>query len=204
MGDPQKVRAYTLEDYFELDESAEFHYEYHNGEVFAMAGGTLNHSVIAMNLGRAIGNQLGDREFLVAGSDAKVQIQSENSYVHPDVMVICGDPEFMEGRTDTVKNPVLVIEVLSDKTGDYDRGEKFAKYRKLKSLQEYVLVNQKKRLVEPFFKNEEEIWTIGEHASGKDLHLRSLNIFLSFDDIYARVTFPEPEDSNSSTLDSSQ
>ena len=204
MGDPQKVRAYTLEDYFELDESAEFHYEYHNGEVFAMAGGTYNHALISGNIIGELHAALKGKNCSVTPSDAKVQIQSENSYVHPDVMVICGEPEFMKGRTDTVKNPVLVIEVLSDTTTEYDRGEKFAKYRKLDSLREYVLVSQKKRLVEPFFKNDDGIWTIGERVKDKNLHLHSLGISISLEDIYARVTFPEPEDSNSSTLESSQ
>lgn len=197
MSTAEKREKYTLKEYFELDENAEFHYEYHNGDVFAMAGGSFNHGLISGNILTALNLAIGDRGCFVTPSDVKCGIKAENSYVHPDVMVVCGELEFEENRNDTILNPTVIIEVLSESTASYDQGSKFRKYRTLDSLREYILVEQKMAMVNSFYKNDNGLWTIGDYSeSEKEVKIHSLDISISIDDIYKKVTFPPQKPKN--------
>ena len=134
----------TPEEYLERERAAEFKSEYYNGEIFAMSGGSRNHVLIAGNCQMALRSALKDKGCLVFQSDLRVHIPSNDLYTYPDVVVVCGEEQYLDNQKDTLVNPVLVVEVLSPSTESYDRGQKFEFYRSIASLQEYV--NEHRRL----------------------------------------------------------
>ena len=130
----------TPEEYLERERQAETKSEYLRGEVFAMAGGTLRHARIVTSLVRRLGDKLSQRPCDVYSTDVRLAISQAGLYTYPDVMVICGEAVAIDDRQDTITNPVLIVEVLSDSTKNYDRGQKFQYYRSLPSLMEYLTV----------------------------------------------------------------
>src|SRR5438067_352701 len=137
----ERQRAWTsAEEYLELEETADYKSEYFDGEVFAMAGGTPEHNLIAANLIGELRNQLEETPCRVYPSDQRVKIPDTGLYTYPDVTVVCADPQFEEPDRRAMLNPTLIVEVLSETTEAYDRGDKFAHYRRLSSLREYVMV----------------------------------------------------------------
>lgn len=186
----QKKR-YTPEEYLALEEKAEYRSEYDNGEIIAMAGGSFNHAQIIANLGRNIGNKIsGDCSVLT--TEIKVRVENYRKFYYPDVLIICGRPAFYEKRDDTVTNPVVIIEVLSDSTEAIDRGTKMLAYRNLESLREYVLISQNKPIVEQFIKDAEGVWihkaTIGLKSVVK---FESVGVEMNLEEIYRRIEFTE-------------
>ncbi|NOQ34470.1 MAG: Uma2 family endonuclease, partial [Methylococcaceae bacterium] len=131
---------YSVEEYLSLEEHATERSEYYNGEIFTMAGGTPEHNQISGNLYAELNFALKKKDFRVYISDIKLWVPQKNSFLYPDVLIIKGEPELYNNSKDILLNPVVIIEVLSDSTKDYDRNEKFAQYRSLESLQEYILV----------------------------------------------------------------
>ena len=182
-----KKKKYTSEEYLALEEKAEYKSEYDDGQITAMAGGTLNHVRIITNIDRAFGAKLKKTGESLT-TDIKVRVENYRKFYYPDVLVICGEPILYQKRSDTITNPLLVVEVLSDSTEAKDRGEKMLAYRTLKSLQEYVLVSQSKAIVEQFTKNSDENWmhkaTIGLKSV---VRFESIEIELTLDEIYQRV-----------------
>lgn len=187
----------SIEEYLALEADSEVKHEYENGRVFAMAGGSPNHSFIAGSTVAALRNGLKAKgsKCKVSGSDLKVQIEKYNSFVYPDAMVICGELEMF--GADAIKNPLLIVEVLSDSTASYDRGKKFRKYISLSSLVEYVLIDQNQPLVHAFSrKSEEETgrvdWTM-QFALGleESIYLSSIDCEIALADIYEYIDFPE-------------
>lgn len=184
-------RKYTPEEYLALEDKAEFRSEYDDGEIVAMAGGSLNHARIVKNASRLLDEKLRNscESFT---TDVKVQIQSYRKFCYPDVLVICGSPTFFQNRKDTITNPVLIIEVLSDSTEAKDRGEKMLAYRTLESLREYVLISQTRPIVEKYTKDDTGNWihtaTIGPKSAVK---FESVGIELNSTDIYRRIEFKE-------------
>lgn len=184
-------KKYTVEEYLALEEKAEFRSEYDDGEIVAMAGSSLNHARIIKNISRLLDEKLKDfcESFT---TDVKVQVESYRKFYYPDVLIICGKPEFYEKRKDTVINPVLIVEILSDSTEAKDRGEKMLAYRTLESLREYVLVSQNKPIVEQYIRNADENWihkaTIGLKSI---VRFESVGIELSLEEIYQRIGFEE-------------
>ena len=180
-------RKYTPEEYLALEEKAEYRSEYENGEIIAMAGGSLNHARIVSNVDRAFGSKL-NKNCESLTTDVKVRVENYRKFYYPDVLVICGKPEFYQKRSDTISNPILIVEVLSDSTEAKDRGEKFAAYQTLESLQEYILVSQDKAKVEQFRRENDGSWnyqaTIGLKSQVK---FASIEVELSLDEIYQRV-----------------
>lgn len=181
---------YTIQEYFALEKEKEEKYEYYNGYIHAMSGGTANHSLIATNLAGEIRQNLKNKKSSckTVTSDLKVHLKTINNYVYPDVMVVCDKFQYAKNRKDAIENPVLVIEVLSNSTGAYDRSAKFAKYRTLPSLREYVLVNQYVPKVESWYKVEENVWRIS-NAVGLEssIYLFSIDCTISLTDIYYLV-----------------
>jgi Uma2 family endonuclease len=187
MGAAETLPLLSLEEYLQLEEQAEYKSEYHAGYIVAMAGATRNHSLIGANMLRGIGNALsGSCE--VHGSDLKVYIDALTKSLYPDVTVICGAPEFGKNRKDLITNPSLLIEVLSESTEAFDRGDKFSFYRHIPSLREYVLVSQKKPMIESFFKTEGGFWKLN-YAEGIDseIHIESLGLSLPLAEVYRGV-----------------
>lgn len=187
----KKSKFYSPEEYLALEEKAEFRSEFDDGAIVAMAGGTANHVRITNNIDRSIAGKL-DKSCESMTNDMKVQIENYRKFYYPDVLVICGKPEFYEKRKDTIVNPILIFEVLSDTTEAKDRGEKMLAYRTLESLREYVLVSQDKAVVEQYIKNADGDWihkaTIGLKSIVK---FESINVEVEIEELYARVEFEE-------------
>ncbi len=181
-------RFVTSDEYFDMEEAAEYKSEYYRGEIFAMSGASHHHNLIAGNIFASLYNSLHDSDCVVYTGDMKIQIEKAEHYVYPDVSVVCGDIEFAENRDDTVTNPVVIIEVLSESTKSYDRGDKFKSYRKISSLCDYILVDQYTCSVEYFYKNDAGKWTPDEFENlTESFKIRSVGAELSLNAIYYRV-----------------
>lgn len=185
-------QKFTFEEYLVKEKAAEYKSEYHDGKIVAMAGGSFDHNTIGQNAGNAISNQLKakKKKCRVANSDQKVFIASYDKGIYPDVSVFCDKPKFHKNRKDVLTNPILVVEVLSPSTEDYDRGKKFTQYRSLPSFKEYVLIAQNEAKIESWYKQEENVWRIS-NAKGLDssIYLYSLDIEITLSDIYYLVDF---------------
>lgn len=183
-----KDNHYSLLEYLNLEPTLEGKFEFWNGEMVAMAGGTFNHSMIGGNILAALKGKLKGTGCYTLNSDLKVFIESANRGVFPDGMVICEEPEMYEERSDIILNPSLVIEVLSPSTESYDRGEKFLRYRSLPSFKEYVLISSDKHLVESFYRESSNLWQM-RTAIGLDaeIELFSINKKITLKDIYENV-----------------
>ncbi len=186
----EKKQFYTIQEYFDLEEKSDIKHEFYKGEIFAMSGATLIHNIISSNINTALNNALKEKPCIVTGADLKIQIEKNSLFTYPDVSVFCGKPEFFEDRNDTITNPILIVEVLSDSTEGYDRGKKFELYRELGSLQHYFLVSQKKVHVEYFYKNEKNNWELVESKDLQGiLEVQGLDVEISLSEIYSKVEF---------------
>lgn len=183
-----KKAYYTKEEYLELEEQSEYKSEFYNGEIFAMSGGSRNHSVICVNLNRKLAEWLDDKNCILFDSQMKLDIPKVNSFVYPDVMVVCGDIEFCENRTDIIRNPILIIEVLSLSTESFDRSGKFQYYQSISSVKEYILISQKEAMIEVYYKQDERNWLYSV-AKGLDekILLRTIQCELALRDIYRKT-----------------
>jgi len=185
----EKTR-YTPEQYLTLERKAAYKSEYREGNVYAMTRANRTHNLITGNVCAEIGRELLDRPCEVYVSDMRVRITATGLYTYPDVVVACGGPQFEDREVDTLLNPTLIVEVLSDSTEAYDRGVKFKHYRRLPSLQQYVLVSQDRVLVERFTRQGDE-WLLAECSDLQDvLRLPSIACEVSLRQIYAKVEFP--------------
>jgi Uma2 family endonuclease len=188
-----KERLHTPEEYLIREERAAYKSEYINGEIFAMAGGSLKHSQICFNLIRQIGDAIAHKDCIGLESNVKVEIQRGRQYFYPDAMVVCGTVEFAQNRADTIKNPMLIVEILSPATEAFDRNKKFAAYRTLPSLREYVLVYQEEPQIEAFFKEDEKTWRYTVARGLEDtIRLLSLDCDFALRDIYQKVEWEQP------------
>ncbi|MDE3091871.1 MAG: Uma2 family endonuclease, partial [Chloroflexota bacterium] len=147
----------TPEEYLAREAQAEYKSEYHDGELFAMSGGSVNHNQIAFNVAKAFDRLLTPKPCRIFMNDVRLHIPRSTLFTYPDVMVVCGKIEFVPKRDDTVTNPIVIVEVWSDSTKAYDRGEKFAMYRQIPTLQEYVMIDQTKPYGE-HFRREGQFW----------------------------------------------
>ena len=180
----------TPEAYLEAERAAEFKSEYADGEVFAMAGATFEHNQISANAVREIGIAMKDRPCNVVGPDMKIWLEVASRFVYPDVSGLCGPLDFHDNQRDTYTNPQFIIEVLSDSTEAYDRGDKFFHYQTLPSLREYVLISQRAVAVEVFRKQGDD-WIYRLYQSLDDvLKLDSVDCTISLREIYRNVEFP--------------
>lgn len=184
----KEQRYYTPEEYFHLLEESDVKLEYFDGHIQAMAGAPSNHNILAGNTRLALGNKLWDTDCVIYDSDQAVKIEKYNCYVFPDASVVCGKREFEDEKQLRLTNPFLIIEVLSDSTADYDRGEKFSYYRSLPSFREYVLIHSNKIWVESYYREESNLWRIASVATLEEvLHLHSLKIDIPLQALYAKT-----------------
>lgn len=180
---------YTAEEYLALERKAEYKSEYVNGHIIAMSGASRQHNIIAANISREISTQLRGRPCESYISDMRVRVSETGLYTYPDVVAVCGDMRFADGQTDTLLNPTVIVEVLSSSTEAYDRGDKFAHYRRLESLQDYLLVSQETVRVEHYVRQGEK-WLLSEASALTDtVHLASIQCALVLGDIYDKVQF---------------
>ncbi|MBI3210107.1 MAG: Uma2 family endonuclease [Candidatus Solibacter usitatus] len=186
----QSVPLLTEEEYLAIERKAATKSEYFRGEMFAMSGGTYPHHVIAMNISGRLYSALEDRHCAVFAEGLRLRVSSSGLYTYPDVMVICGKPEFADGEKDTVTNPVLIFEVLSESTEDRDRGFKSTHYRSIPSVREFVIVSQTEPLVEMYRRQDDGTWIIMD-IRGLDatVQFASLGCSLSMRQIYRNVEF---------------
>ena len=161
MSSERKTRL-SPEEYLALERKAEVRSEYLDGDMVAMSGGSREHNLIVTNLVSELRLQLKGRPCEVYPSNMRVKVSATGLYTYPDVVVVCGEPTFEDESVDTLLNPTLIIEVLSDSTEAYDRGGKFAHYRKLASLMEYVLIAQTKPHVEYYVRQPDNRWLLAE------------------------------------------
>lgn len=190
----QEQRYYTPEEYLEVEINSEERHEYIDGEVIPVTGGTPNHNQILLNLGGAINFTLKRQPYRVFVTDQRLWIPKKRIYAYPDVLVVQGELQFQEGRTDTITNPVMIAEVLSKSTAGYDRGDKFAAYRTIPSFQEYVLIEQYSMHVERFVKTETNQWLLSEYEGEETtFSLMSIPFEITLADIYDKVDFEAEE-----------
>jgi len=169
---PQQPQKMTIEEYLEWEPLQELRYEYFNGEVFAMTGGTIPHNDIALNFYTALRPHLRARGCRVNVSDVKVQFDNKSIYYYPDVIVSC-DPEDLNARK-FIQNPKIIAEVLSPSTSGKDRGEKFTNYLKIPSLQEYLLIDSEKISVERYCRGEGRMWLYYPYSARDIITLSSI------------------------------
>lgn len=187
-------KIYTPAEYLELEEKAEFRSEYRDGEIVAMAGGTTNHNQISGNVYANLKFSLKGQDYRVYISDVRLWIPPNRQYTYPDVMLIQGEPVYLENTTSTVINPRLIVEVLSKSTGNYDRSEKFDYYRSIPTLQEYILIDQSCHHVLQYVKTSPTQWLLTDYSQADEIvNLGSVDLALSLNDIYDRVNFDEIE-----------
>ena len=183
-------RHSTIEDYFCIEAAADIRHEFYQGAIFAMAGGSRNHNRIAGNVYAALRAALRNTPCEAFALDMRLWTPS-GLYTYPDVLVICGPIHLTNDRLETVTNPTVLVEVLSDSTRDYDQHEKFALYRSIPTFQEYVLIEQATVQVVHWVRSAGDTWTSRRYASLQDiLACTTMACQIPLTDIYARVEFP--------------
>lgn len=182
----------TPEEYLARERVAETRSEYVAGRIQAMTGASEAHNLIAGNVFAGLHARLRGRPCRVYTADMRVKVSGAGLYTYPDVVALCGTPEFEDARMDTLLNPAAIVEVLSEPTERYDRGEKFARYRRLESLREYVLVAQERVMVEHYAR-QGDLWVLSELSRlDAALPLSALDVELPLSEVYERVApFPE-------------
>jgi Uma2 family endonuclease len=184
----QRKTLLTPEEYLAIERKSETRNEYFAGEVFAMVGASKRHNLITANLIRVLGNQLINRPCNVYPSDMRVKVSATGKYTYPDVVVACEEELFDDEEKDTLLNPVVIIEVLSESTEAYDRGKKFEHYQQTVSLTEYLLVAQEPYRVEQYVRQSNREWRYSEYHNAEDtVSISVINCELALKDVYAKV-----------------
>ncbi|MFN8348560.1 MAG: Uma2 family endonuclease [Spirosomataceae bacterium] len=192
MGLPEhNHQFYTIPEYLALERQTGIKFEYEDGEVFALAGGTAAHSRISTNVTGELRQVLKRTLCNEYNSDLKIAI-NEEKYRYADASVICGPVEYYDENPEAAKNPTLIVEVLSESSESYDRGEKFKKYRQIVTFREYILIEQRFPLVEVFFKIDEKTWQYRVYEQlDQTVQLNSIEAEILMEEIYSGVTFDE-------------
>jgi Uma2 family endonuclease len=187
-------KLFTVEEYLVLERQADEKHEYVNGQIIAMAGASRRHNLICGSIGTELRFQLKGKNCETYFSDMRVRMKN-NRYGYPDVVVVCGEPQFADDEFDTLLNPTLVVEVLSKSTRFRDKTEKLETYQKMESVRECLLIEQDKMRVELYRKQTPTQWLIQIAESPEEIIiLDSINCKLSLADIYAQITFDSASD----------
>jgi Uma2 family endonuclease len=185
-----ETKYYTPEEYLALEETSEDKNEYRQGEIIPMVGATTNHNQIAGNFYRRFPLTINNQDYYTYMETVRLWLSDYSIYTYPDVMVIKGQPLYQGNSQSNVINPLIIVEVLSNSTQAYDRGDKFKFYRSLPTFQEYILIEQSSYSVERYYKQKDDQWLVdfltGENAV---LQLVSVDWQISFQDLYQRVNF---------------
>jgi Uma2 family endonuclease len=187
MGAPA-IKYTTPQEYLKLERASDTKHEYFEGEIVAMAGATLAHNYIVANIIREIGSFLKGKSCKITPSDLRISIPSANSYTYPDATIICGKPEMEDDKFDTAKNPAVIFEVMSGSSSQYDSGNKFLYYQRIPSLQEYILIDSRKKFVVVYRRQTIDMWKIETLEDPKSvIYIRTIDYNLPFDDLYFEV-----------------
>ncbi|MEM1280810.1 MAG: Uma2 family endonuclease [Cyanobacteria bacterium P01_H01_bin.152] len=182
------TKTYTAEDYLALEVESDLRHEYRNGEMIPMTGGTPAHNEINSVLNALLRFALQGQPYSIFVTDQRLWIPDLDQYTYPDIMVTPRPPELKPGRKDTVMNPIVLAEVLSDSTEKYDRGDKFAAYRTISTFQEYLLIAQDKPHVEQYTKQAANQWLFTEyHDLSATFKLQSVGVTITLADLYEAV-----------------
>lgn len=190
MGDPALKIRMSPEEYLAFERASPEKHEYADGEIFAMSGGTFAHAALAGNLIAELRVALRSRRCSVLTSDMRVHIPASGRYVYPDATVVCGPAKLQDGHRDNLLNPRLIVEVLSDSSEAYDRGDKFVHYRTLESLHTYVIASQKGPQIEVFSRQADNGWLLRVYGPGQRAAIIDLDIFLDVDSVYQDALEP--------------
>jgi Uma2 family endonuclease len=177
----------SAEDYLEGERISPIKHEYIRGEIYAMAGASKAHGIIAGNLFSLLRNHLRGSGCTTYMADIKVRIETANIYYYPDITVSCDERDSVSLNEDFISYPRLIVEVLSPTTAAFDRGDKFADYRTLETLEEYVLINQDRIQVECFRRNSERLWVLHPYTRGSEIHLATVDFRCEIEALYEDV-----------------
>lgn len=177
-------------EYLVIERDSEMRHEYLAGQIFAMGGASRNHNLITLNIGSQLHAHFRGKTCETYVNDMRVKVDSSGLFTYPDIVIICNKPQFEDDEVDTLLNPQVLIEVLSQSTESYDRGKKFEHYRQLPSLEEYLLVSQDEPHIEHFVKQSEDHWLLSE-ATGLDasICLPTIDYRLQLAEVYAKIQF---------------
>ena len=181
----------SQEEYLRRERLAEYKSEYYQGEIFAMAGASFTHNIVNSRTTTALNNALRGKGCFAMANDMRVHIPENSLYTYPDITVVCGKADLQANSFDTLLNPTLIVEVLSDSTEMYDRNAKFRLYRSIASLREYVLVSQYEHFAQSYFLNDRKEWVYTDAVGLENaLYLASVDVHLALADVYANVELP--------------
>ncbi|MEO5859577.1 MAG: Uma2 family endonuclease [Pyrinomonadaceae bacterium] len=184
----QIQQSYSIEEFLRHEDAGEFRSENIGGQIYAMAGGTDSHIQISFNITKILAEKLRDicRAYQ---SETKVRVEQGNAFYYPDVTLVCGEQEFYHSRRDVVENPILLVEVLSESTKEYDKNDKFFAYQTIETFKEYLLVSQGKHLIQQYIRQDDGNWkikaTIGIDST---LYLESVEVAIPMRDVYDLVS----------------
>jgi len=189
---PQKKYKISPEEYLAFERKSETRSEYFDGEIFAIAGASREHNQISANIVRVLGNQLLEKSCSVFSSDMKVKIIEIDKYTYPDIVVVCENEEYEDENDDILLNPLVIMEILSDSTEAYDRGDKFYHYQFIDSFTEYILVSQYFPKVEKFIRRKNGTWIYSRCQSMEDIvEIDLIKCEIPVSEIYRKVKFSE-------------
>ncbi|ACK67136.1 protein of unknown function DUF820 [Rippkaea orientalis PCC 8801] len=185
-------KIYSIEEYLQFEETANNKHEYINGHLYPIAGGTINHNQIALNISTELNFAFKKLNYRVYMGGVRLWVPQVKTFTYPDVMIIMGTPEYCDNRTDTVINPSILVEVLSQSRQNSDPEGKFISYRSIPSFQEYLLFDQTRIYAEHFFKTGTKSWVFQEYdRTDESIKFNSIEFELTFVDVYNKVNFEE-------------
>jgi Uma2 family endonuclease len=196
MGLAQPIKRFTPREYYALEREAQYKSDYYDGEIFAMSGGSSRHSLIVMNIGGELRQQLKGKPCAPYDSNQRLKIKATGLRAYPDVSVYCGPLEYdhEDPQAETATNPTVLFEVLSPSTEAYDRGFKSENYRKIESLRAYVLLAQETPHIEVYERQPDNSWLLREENEKQGVvHLPAISVTLSLAEIYDRIEFPSTD-----------
>lgn len=184
----QRKHKLTAEEYLAIERKAEVKSEFYDGEMFLMAGASREHNLITVNIAGELRNQLRGKPCETYTNDMRVLTPATGLYTYPDVVVVCGEPQFDDTEFDTLLNPTLIVEVLSRSTASYDKGGKFSDYRTVESLKEYIMVAQDRYAIEHHAKQADGRWVLTDvRGLERKVELESIHCTLDLREVYERV-----------------
>jgi len=193
--EPTSGKRMTEAEYLAFERESEYKHEFIDGEIFMMSGASRNHSLITVSTSSALYNQLRGKGCSVYSSDMKVLTPSTDTYVYPDLTIVCGESQLADDKSDILLNPTLIIEILSPSTELHGRNVKFRRYREIETLQEYVLIAQDQARIERFLRQDDETWLFSEvNGLEASIIFPSISCTLRLAEIYEQVTFDPPQD----------
>ena len=191
----QEKSRFTATEYLSMERASDVKHEFAFGEIYAMSGASARHVGVVSNIVGELRNQLRQRPCQVYSTDLRLSVDANQRYTYPDVMVVCDKPQFLDKQLDTLLNPDLIVEVLSESTRNYDRGDKFQQYRGIPSFREYLLVDQAKAHVERYSKQSDGTWSLWETDDmNASIQLDSVGAKLPLTEIYFKIDFGNEDD----------